>query len=202
MPNVSLSSFMKILSQGAPQKIREYGKYLTPGGYDFYWRLKDAAYALTVGGQPFDKCLQSINQIKSDVERRHNHQGFEALNKWVSGQGYSFFAPPKGSCSSPKGYLTVKLEPEFGMESGGHRRIVHIWNCKGTDLKQMTAGVGIYLMQKYLAVGAYGDCSCAILDLRKGRMFLAVKISTQIPLIVSSEFAWVDNFFTQLEEAA
>jgi hypothetical protein len=118
MPNISLGSFLKILGHGTPQKMREYSKYLTPGGYDFYWHLKDAAFALTVGGKPFDECVQPINQIKRDVERKHNFEGLRALRKWMSGKDGKFFVPPKGSCSSPKGYLTVKLEPEFGVQHG------------------------------------------------------------------------------------
>ena len=75
MPNLSLTSFLKILSKGTPQKVQEYGKYLTPGGYDFYWQLKEAALALTVGGEPFDRCVQSIIKITRDVERKHNFEG-------------------------------------------------------------------------------------------------------------------------------
>jgi hypothetical protein len=33
-------------------------------------------------------------------------------------------------------------------------------------------------------------------------MFLGDKVPTQIALMVSSEFAWVDNFFAELEKAA
>lgn len=51
MPTVSLNAFLKIVSKGSPQKATEYGRYLTPGGYDFYWMFKDAAHALTVGGK-------------------------------------------------------------------------------------------------------------------------------------------------------
>jgi hypothetical protein len=202
MPNVSLSSFLKILSQGTPQKIREYGKYLTPGGYDFYWQLKDAAFALTVGGKTFDDCVQPINQIKRDVERKHNYEGLKNLRKWISGQSCSFFPAPQGSCSSPKGYLKVKLEPEFGLQEGDKRRLIYIWNCKGTELKPVIAGVGIYMMQKHLAAGDYSDCSCGLLDLRKRRLFVTDSLPPGIPAMVSSEFAWVDNFFEQVAKAA
>lgn len=202
MPKIALSSFLKIVGLGTPQKAREYAKYLSPGGYDFYWQLKEAAHALTIEGQPFDRCVQPINQIKRDAERKHNHDGLKALNAWISGRGYTFFTPPQGSCSSPKKLLTVKLEPEFGYYVEGKRRIVYLWSSKTTELKSTIAGIGIYLMQRHLAVGEYQDCACTMLDIRKSQLFVSDKLPSQIPLMVSSEFAWADNFFEQQEQAA
>jgi hypothetical protein len=202
MPNISLGSFLKILSFGSPEKAREYGKYLTPGGYDFYWQLKDAAFDMTVGRKPFEECIKPINGIKNTVERKHNLDGLVALQKWMSGRELSFFNPPKSTCSSPKGYLTIKLEPEFGVVDKGNRQLVQIWNTKSVELKPIIAGVGIYLMQKHLLSGEFADCACVILDLRKGRPFITDRLPAQIPMMVSSEFAWVDNFFEQFAKAA
>jgi hypothetical protein len=174
MPSISLCSFLKILSQGTPQKTTEYAKYLTPGGYDFYWRLKDAAFSMTVGGQAFDQCVQPLNGIK----------------------------PPHGSCSSPKGHLTIKLVPEFGLVDAGTRQLVHLWNSKQPDLKPAIAGVGIYLMQQHLCIDEFADCACVILDLRKRRILSVAATAPQTPSMVSSEFAWIDNFFEQASKAA
>ena len=66
MPTISLTSFMKILAKGTPQKVQEYSKYLTPGGYDFYWQLKDAAHAFTVGGESFADCAKPIEDSTRD----------------------------------------------------------------------------------------------------------------------------------------
>jgi hypothetical protein len=57
MPTASLNAFLKIVSKRSPQKATEYGRYLRPGGYDFYWMLKDAARALTVGGKTWRNAL-------------------------------------------------------------------------------------------------------------------------------------------------
>ena len=147
MPTVSLTSFLKILTKGTPQKVQEYSKYLTPGGYDFYWQLKAAATNLTVGGQPFDQCVQPINQIKREVERKHNFEGLKALNKWIAGRGTNlkFFKPPQVKCSSPKGLLQVRLEPEFGLIEHEKRQMILLWNSKAADLKAVVAGLAFIL---------------------------------------------------------
>ncbi len=88
------------------------------------------------------------------------------------------------------------------MEKNGRRQSIQIWNSKGAELKPITAGIGVYLLQHHLALGEFGDCSAAILDLRKGKLFVADAIPRQIPAMVSSEFAWVDIFFHEAAKAA
>jgi hypothetical protein len=60
MPTVSLNAFLKILSKSSPQKSTEYGRYLNPGGYDFYWMLKEAVRARSVGGASLADCSKAI----------------------------------------------------------------------------------------------------------------------------------------------
>src|SRR5882762_3355478 len=86
MPTISLTSFLKILTKGTPQKVQEYSKYLTPGGYDFYWQLKEAAVALTIGGASLADCAKPIEKIKRDVEKKHNLAGLKSLSKWKDKQ--------------------------------------------------------------------------------------------------------------------
>jgi hypothetical protein len=202
MPNISVTSFLNIMGKGAPQKVREYGRYLSPGGYDFYWRLKEAAYDLTVGGKPFPDCLASMLKIKNDHERKHNIAMLESLHRWLSASEQIFFSAPKGQASSPKGHLVVKLEPEFGMVVNGERRLVQLWSNQGTALKQITAGAGIYLLTQKLSTASYSDCKCVILDLRKRQVFAADKIPAHTSTMVLSELAWADSFFEASAKAA
>src|SRR5262245_18190018 len=120
MPNVSLNAFLKIISKNTPQKAAEYGRYLTPGGYDFYWRLKEAARERTVGGKTFTESAEIILESTRDVERKHNLSAFKKLDKWLHKEGASeFFEAPVTACSSPANHIAIKLEPEFGYVSKG-----------------------------------------------------------------------------------
>jgi hypothetical protein len=203
MPTISLTSFLKILTKGTPQKVQEYSKYLTPGGYDFYWQLKEAAHALTVGGESYPDCAKPIEEINRDVERKHNLEGLKSLSKWLNKhQPAAFFGCPVSSCSSPGGFVTIKLEPEFGTVMNGQRRIVQIWNSKGSNLTRTVAGVGIYLLQKHLCVGDFADCKGGILDLRRRELFLSDALPANVESMVTSEFAWLDGFFKLQSKAA
>jgi hypothetical protein len=203
MPTISLMSFLRILTKGSPQKVNEYSKYLTPGGYNFYWRLKEATHSLTVGGETFADCAKSIEEITNEVERKCNLAGLKALRKWMEKNKVTeFFDAPAANCSSPRGIVTIKLEPEFGTVFNGQRRLVQVWNSKATNLNRTAAGVGIYLLEKYLCVDAFASCKGGILDLRKGELLVADVLPANIEAIVRGEFAWLDSFFQAHSKAA
>jgi len=196
MPAVSLPAFLKIVSKGAPQKAQEYGRYLQPGGYDFYWRLKDAIHARTLGGEAFSDCSKAILEISRDVEKKHNLSGLKSFESWLNKiQAKEFFTPPLGSGVSARGHLTVKLEPEFGYIVNGRRAIVQTWNSKSVTLPKNVVGCGLYLMKEHLCVGEFSDCIPAILDLRRKFLFSAEGIPPVVISMVNSEFAWADGFF-------
>jgi hypothetical protein len=80
VPQIGLTTFLKLLSKGTPQKAAEYGKYLTPGGYDFYRTLKEAATAHTVGGVSLEDCAAIIKKnARRAPEIEHNIAGITAL---------------------------------------------------------------------------------------------------------------------------
>src|SRR5262249_4975013 len=129
MPTVSLNAFLKILTKSSPQKAAEYGRYLTPGGYDFYWLLKDAARSLTVGGKSLEECLKVIEKIDRPVEKKHNLSALKSLSAWLKKEKIEqFFETPSSSFASPAGHVTIKLEAAFGYVKDGQRHVLHAWN--------------------------------------------------------------------------
>jgi hypothetical protein len=196
MPTVSLNAFLKILSKGSPQKAAEYGRYLTPGGYDFYWMLKEAARALTVGGKPLVECSKAISEINRAVEKKHNLNALNSLDKWIKkNQIDEFFEIPISICMSPAGHLTIKLEPAFGCVRNGQRLILHAWNSQSISLSKNVASCGLFLIQQHLCTNGYADCSPAILDLRRRELFSAKALPPMVGPMVASELAWADIFF-------
>jgi hypothetical protein len=196
MHSVGMTAFLKILTKGSPQKVKEYSKYLTPGGFDFYYPLKQAAFAATVGGEDSDKVLASIQSISGDVQRKYNAMGFMAMLGWMKKSRPSqYFAAPSTTVSTPRGHLSVKLEPELGAVINGERRLVHVWYSKDLSLSRTAVTVGHRLIQKHLCTGAFEDCKASILDLRKKQLLTVEGDTLVMDLMISGEFAWIDNFF-------
>ena len=203
MPTLSLNAFLKIVTRTTPQKLSDYGKYQTPGGYDFYWMLRDAAHARTVGGELPAECLQPILDINRDVEKKHNASAFKALDVWLKKENPSaFFESPVGLANSPLGLLSVKLEPAFGYEREGKRRLVHLWSTQSPALPQNVAGCGLYLMKQQLCVGEFADCVPAILNLRKKQLIVADAFHRSTTAMLASEFAFADGYFSSIAKAA
>jgi hypothetical protein len=203
MPTVSLNAFLKILTKGSPQKAVEYGRYLAPGGYDFYWLLKDAARDLTIGGKSLEDCSKVIEKINRPVEKKHNLSALKSLDAWLKKREiHEFFEAPSSSYVSPAGHITIKIEPAFGYVKDGHQHIVHAWNSQTLALPNKVASCGLYLMQQKLCVDAFADCIAGILDTRKREHFYGRAVPMIIPAMIASELAWADSFFENVAKAA
>ena len=203
MPTVSLNAFLKILSKSSPQKAAEYGRYLKPGGYDFYWMLKEAVRARTLGGQSLVECSKPISKIDRLVEKKHNLDALKSFDKWLKPiSGVEFFEVPATVISSPGGHLRIKLEPTFGYVSDGQRRIVHTWATQVPSLTQNLAACGLYLLKENLCLNEFSNCVPAILDLRKRSLFISDAIPRVVGPMVASEIAWADGFFSESAKVA
>jgi hypothetical protein len=203
MQTTSLDTFLRILTKGSPQKVQEFNKILTSPGYPYYQPLKDGAYAVTVGNEPLQQRLNAVIKVTSGVRQEYNVKALKGLGGWLKkSKPQSFFQPPAGTVTTPGGYLTVKLKPEFGTVLNGSRFLVHVWYSKDTSLSKTTVTLGNHLIQKNLCVGDFTNCTACILDLRRKEL-LDVKGDDQVmDLLISSEFAWIDNFFAAREAAA
>jgi hypothetical protein len=202
MITISLTSFLNILTKGSPQKLSGYSKYLTPGGYDYYWQLKKAAHALTVGGESFEACASPIENCGREPGGKHNLDNLKSLKKWIDKEKPdNFFQSPSALITSAAAHFSIKLEPEFGMHFKQKDRLVLLWSAKAT-LTKTAAGVGLYLLEKHLCVGDFVDCKAGILDVRKRELLVAEKHRPSYQAMVASEFAWLDSFFESHIKAA
>ena len=83
----------------------------------------------------------------------------------------------------------------------GTRYIVHLWYAKDGSLSKNTVMLGNWLIEKYLCRDDenFQDCKPCILDLRKRQVLDAQGDGLTMDLLITSEFAWIDNYFTTLE---
>ena len=203
MPVISLPAFLKILTKGTPQKVQLYGRYLQGSGYDFYWPLKEGAHAATVGGEPYADVTKTISEIPREHEQKHNLAAIKNLKKWHDKKTPSgFFEAPVTSVVSSGGYLSVKLEPEFGVVLDGKRHLVQLYYAKDVGLSKAALSLGTRMIYKYLCLGEFADCQPGILDLRKREIFAAPYDAAAMDLMLDYEFSWADSFFKAQKEKA
>jgi hypothetical protein len=196
MPTIALPTFLKILGKNSPQKVTEYSRYRKAGGYNFYHSLHDAAYAYVIGGDTFELCLEDLKTISRVPEQKYNVAAFQQLGKWISKSGAnSFFTAPFSTVTSPKGHLTVKLQPAFGCMINHQRWLLQLFYAKDASLAKTAVSLGKRMMEKHLSVGDFVDCKVGILDLRKPGVLSPQADALAMDLLLDSEFAWIDSFF-------
>ena len=197
MPQVALTTFLKLWSHRPGRKESEYRKYLSPGGYDYYWSMKAGVDVLTNGGD-LGKALSLLEGLSRESERENNAHGIKTLAELLAdheGKGQCFKAP-HGSISSPLGHLTIKIEPEFGIEvEGSRRRLVALWNTKTPEMTTALAAVGFCLMFDAVVGDEFKDCSCSIYDLRQKRWLVADATTATMRAAIRRELDWVDRLF-------
>jgi len=196
MPQVVLTTFLKLWNHSPSRKEAAYRKYLSPGGYDFYWSMKAGAETLTHGDGDLGKALRVLDGLSREAEREHNGYGIKTLAELLSGLKGEYFKAPRGSVSSPLGHLTIKVEPEFGIKlEKGRRRLVSLWNTKTPELTTALAAVGFALMFDAVARDEFRDCSCSICDLRQKRWLVADATTATMQLAIRRELDWLDRLF-------
>jgi hypothetical protein len=140
--------------------------------------------------------------VTRPAEIEHNLSALKSLSSWVNTYEGMFSKAPTAMCWSPTKDLGVKLEPAFGIKTSAGTRVVTLWNAKTSELNQRVAGISIYLMQKHLPLSEHPNCECAILGLRKKKLYVSIKVPTNVASMVASEFAWVDQFFETMKQVA
>jgi hypothetical protein len=188
MPVIAFTTFLKCLASSTQEKLRQYALYDQPGGYDFYTQLKRNASAVSSGSKRWDSAQAAIDSIAGDAERKHNRSAMTALRHWVERRNATLFDPPEGLARSPNRGLTVRLNPELGVEFKGSRHVVALWATKKPPLSTRVAGVGVKLLQDALAHGEFADCQFNVLDLRANRIYGSKAIGKDTARLLALEF--------------
>jgi hypothetical protein len=200
MPQIALTTFLKLWSHGPTRKESEYRKYLAPGGYDYYWSMKEGAKILTNGGE-LEQALSVVDGLTRESERENNAYGIKTLAELLAQLKGKCFEAPRGSLSSPLGHLTIKVEPEFGIElEKTRRRLVILWNSKTPEMTTALSAVGLCLMFDAVALNDFRDCSASIYDLRQRHWFIAAATTATMRNAIRRELDWVDRLFEKFRD--
>lgn len=161
--------------------------------------MKAGAEVLTTGQGGLEKALGITNRLSSEPERENNSYGIKTLAGMLADFEGTFFHAPHGVVSSPLGHLTIKVEPAFGIDLEGNRRLVTLWNTKTPDMTTALAAVGFGLMFDAVVRDDFGNCSCAIYDLRQKRRLVADATTETMRSAIRRELEWVDRLFEKFE---
>lgn len=201
MPKMGMMTFLKgLLGKSTMEKVRDYGRYLEPGGYDFYRGLKEAIKDYVYQNKKLSAVEESINKAKNPVERKHNLEAFRSFVVWVEKNGGEFIAPPKGIYKSPNEIFSIKIEPELAVKNDGIISVFTFWTIKKPLLTKIVAGVGIYLMESALKKGAFKEANFYIVKIDTGKLYDYTSKPNNPSILLNAEVAQIESILGQDQE--
>lgn len=136
MPTFGFSAFLKVICLNPRPQLRELRNRFRPstGGYDYHRSLRDHARRLLVENEPMASLQESASAIVKPSERQSVLNSLQWLSEWRAATPGALFAAEPVIYRSPADLFRVRFEPNFGIQIGGSRVAVHIWNTQHPPL--------------------------------------------------------------------
>lgn len=204
MDGLSFTTYLKLCllptTQGKTGELqRMHG---SSRGYDFYKRLKLAAYDVAAGETDPDEILQQLSTIKRKAEREHNIQVATQFRDWwlkeASGGAVPNANRPSDTFKRPGMPFSIRLKPELRYEDGSSDKVVYLWATAKPRLTKQVAATGILILQEAFANTQYSQCDFRIFDLRQNRLLGSETISNASSTNLNGDLAQIGAIWSQV----
>jgi hypothetical protein len=193
MPKVTrigFTTFLKLLLLNPDRQFAELEKYTSPGGYDYYARMKKAVRGYALDEHSFDEAKGIVEEASRSHERKNALSGLKAFEKWKKKAGVSFVVPPTAEFSIASDSLKVRVHPEIAYDDGEKRHVTYLWNTGSPSMTRLVMGLGTHCLRKVLAKKpGFTDAEFHIFNLRNGTISDAEYIPNNASVLVRSNIA-------------
>ena len=165
-----LTSFVDFILKSGPAKVTVVRDFKTRGEYepfaDFYKKIREGIVDMHRCAKP-KSALDALVAGLADAKKQNNYPEIvRGYKKFLGKKQISWFDPPRADWQS--GSITVSVNPELGLDIEGQPTTIKLY-LKAPTLTKARAEVIAHLMKIAFPVGVGG--TCAILDVRRGRLF-------------------------------
>ena len=196
--NISFTTFLKVsllpTTQGKLGLVHRMTN--SPGGYDFYKRMKLAAQRVAAGEVNPEEVFAELETIKRQAERTHNLLMAQRFWAWWSAleNATVLEAVPKGVYRTPAMNFGIRIAPELAHNESGESVITYLWATRLPRLSRQVAGMGILLMKAQLSTAA-PNARLQIYDLRQERCYTEEEITNQSPDLLAADIALLNSIW-------
>jgi hypothetical protein len=184
MPTFGFSAFLKLISVNVrPRRTTLRGRLLGGGGaYDFHRSFRLRIHRFLVGGESIAELILSADQLGNPHEQKAVRLGLEAFEFWKRTHVGRTFDFPDETFTSPGGRFRVRFTPDFGLEMGGQKVAVHVWNTKTVDLDERMVFIALALFKDQYDLRDDGPDDLALLSLIDGRLYRLNEVRDRRPM--------------------
>lgn len=204
MENLSFTTFLKLCllpttqaKTGALQRM-----HTSSGGYDFYKRMKLAAYEVAAGKMDPDDILAQLSSIGRQTEREHNIYVATRFRDWWLNKASEGCTPnsdrPSGIFGRQNLPFKIRLKPELRYTEGTSDKVVYLWATAAPALTKQVAASGIIILQEAFANTSYSKIDFGILDLRKGKIFNEDSLNNTSKTNLDADLAQIGAIWSQV----
>lgn len=179
MPTFGFSAFLKLVSLNPRPQRTEVLKRSIPSdsGYDFHRSLRRLAHRYVVDGKPFPEVLLEAEDVSSESERRSVKAGLAKLNSWRELNPGNVLNFDTAHFESPAKNFKVQYSPNFGVELGGSRVAIHVWNTAVPDLDERMTYAALSLFSSSYDDYEVRPDDLAVLSLPGSRLYRLSDVS-------------------------
>lgn len=174
MITFGFSAFLKLISSRAqPQQTLVRNRLTAKGekSYDFHRRMRLLAHKYLAGDITLDEALLKIESIKAKNEKKAAKQALLKLAEWRAVEPGKIFTFKPAHFESPKKNFKVQFLPTFGIEIGGEKVAIHIWNTKLPDLDKHMTYAALSLFPAQFAAHEQKPDDLGVLSLPQSKLY-------------------------------
>lgn len=199
MPTLTLSDIVDVFSKfGTPKatkvrqvKMRDQYQPAT----DYYRPLRNALVALHTAGEPRTALDNILPRITDPKKIGNYYELIEGYRKFWGRKNIEWFTPPRGTYSHSG--VDVIVNPELGLKIDGRRIVIKLY-LKADEITKQRIDLVPVLMEVVLRPMMQPGDLVALLDVRKGKLYLLGTALGPATAMVNAELAYVAQLWDSL----
>jgi hypothetical protein len=200
MPVISLTDFVDFVVASGPPRLTKVRELKRRGIYepatDFWKRLREAIETL----HREDREKPFLDEVRVGLTDRKKLAAYPPLitayKRFLGRKHTRWFDPPRGRWAHAE--LTVRVNPELGLDIDGNRHVVKLYFKKQPLSKRRVESI-LRLMEKTLKAGEGESFAVAVLDVANAKLIRPTIPVPDLDILLQSEAAAFMEIWQRLE---
>lgn len=199
MPSISLTDLVEVVTRAGTPKAKRVAAIKNRPAYqpqtDFYKALREGLVSIHEKGKGKDALKELLPGLVDQKKVANYPAAIDGYRKWWGKKTFEWFVPVRATYGHAG--VEVNINPELGLVIDGQRTLVKLY-LKADALTKLRVDLVTCLMEKALRPKCHKDDAVALLDVRKGKLFVPGGDATVTGAMVDAELAYIADLWPKL----